>query len=74
MSAGVGHSLEVWAGIECSLNRVGDQYVDQLQRGGQYVRPDDIDRLAALGVRSVRFPVLWERVEALGERAWDWVG
>ena len=73
MSARAGHSLEVWAGIECSLNRVGDQYVDQLRRGGQYIRPDDIDRLAGLGVRSVRFPVLWERVEALGERAWDWV-
>ena len=73
MSARVRHSLEVWAGIECSLNRVGDRYVDQLQRGGQYVRPDDIDRLAALGVRSVRFPILWERVEALGDRAWEWV-
>jgi dTDP-4-dehydrorhamnose reductase len=67
------HLPEVWAGIECSLNRVGDRYVDQLQRGGQYARPDDIERLAALGVRAVRFPVLWERVEALGERAWDWV-
>jgi dTDP-4-dehydrorhamnose reductase len=73
VSADAGHSLEVWAGIECSLNRVGDQYVDQLHRGGTYVRPDDVQRLAALGVRAVRFPVLWERVEALGEQAWDWV-
>ena len=64
--------MEVWAGIECSLNRVGNNFADQLTRGGQYRRPDDIDRLAALGVRAVRFPVLWERVVALGEAAWDW--
>jgi dTDP-4-dehydrorhamnose reductase len=64
--------VEVWAGIECSLNRVGDHYTDQLARGGQYRRPDDIDRLAALGVRAIRFPVLWERVVALGAAAWDW--
>jgi dTDP-4-dehydrorhamnose reductase len=65
--------MEVWAGIECSLNRVGERYADQLQRGGHYERPEDMDRLASLGVRAVRFPVLWERVEALGDTAWQWV-
>ncbi len=64
--------VEVWAGIECSLNRVGNRYGDQLVRGGQYDRPEDVDRLAALGVRAVRFPVLWERVVALGASAWKW--
>ncbi len=65
--------LEVWAGIECSLNRINDRYVDQLERGGHYDRPDDVDRLAALGVSAVRFPVLWERIEELGGEAWTWV-
>jgi dTDP-4-dehydrorhamnose reductase len=65
--------LEVWAGIECSLNRVGDRYVDQLDRGGLYERPDHgVDLLAGLGVGAVRFPVLWERVVAHGDAAWDW--
>src|SRR5512134_1271782 len=64
--------VEVWAGIECSYNRVGDRYADQLERGGVYDRPDDVERLAELGVTAIRFPVLWERVESLGEAAWRW--
>jgi len=72
VAALVRQPVEVWAGIECSLNRVGNRYGDQLVRGGQYDRPEDVDRLAALGVRAVRFPVLWERVVALGASAWKW--
>ena len=64
--------VEMWAGVECSLNRVEDRYFDQLQRGGHYERPDDIERLAALGVRVVRFPVLWERHTEGGQSAWQW--
>ena len=65
--------VELWAGIECSYNRVGDGFSDQLERSGGYGRPDDIDRLAELGVTAVRFPVLWERVTELGPEAWRWV-
>jgi dTDP-4-dehydrorhamnose reductase len=63
--------LEVWAGIECSYNRVGDTYFDQLDHSGVYDHPAYLDALISLGVKSVRFPVLWERVCALGERAWE---
>ncbi|HEX6053790.1 MAG TPA: hypothetical protein VFZ21_31185, partial [Gemmatimonadaceae bacterium] len=66
MQAGV----ELWAGIECSYNRVGNRFSDQLERSGGYCRPDDIDRLAELGVTAVRFPVLWERVAEFGPDAW----
>jgi dTDP-4-dehydrorhamnose reductase len=65
-------AVEVWAGFECSYNRVGDAYFDQVARGGVYDRPDDLDRLADLGVTAMRFPVVWERVCALGEHAWAW--
>src|SRR5215207_8579958 len=65
-------AVDVWAGIECSYNRVGDRYFDQIDRSGGYDRPDDIDRLAGLGVTAVRFPVLWERHRALGDASWDW--
>jgi dTDP-4-dehydrorhamnose reductase len=51
---------EVWAGIECTVNRVGDRYFDQLVSNGHHRRPDDLDRLAALGIRAVRYPILWE--------------
>ncbi len=52
---------EVWAGPECTLNRVGDRYFDQLAMTGHDARLDDLDRLAGLGVKKVRYPVLWER-------------
>ena len=56
--------LQLWAGFECTLNRVGDVQHDQLELTGHYHRLDDLDRLAALGIRTVRYPVLWERIEA----------
>ena len=62
--------LEVWAGIECTYNRVGDRYRDQLARARHYERPEDIDRLADLGVTRVRYPVLWERHAHGGDAAW----
>jgi dTDP-4-dehydrorhamnose reductase len=65
-------ALEVWAGIECTVNRVGDQYFDQLTRNGHAERCDDLDRIAALGVRAMRYPVLWERVAPHGVERADW--
>ena len=57
--------LELWAGCECTLNRVGDVQHDQLALTGHYGRLDDLDRLAELGVRTIRYPILWERIESL---------
>ena len=54
--------LELWAGLECTLNRVGDRQHDQLAFAGHYDRLGDLERLAELGVRTIRYPVLWERV------------
>jgi dTDP-4-dehydrorhamnose reductase len=54
--------LEIWAGFECTLNRVRDTQHDQLALAGHYDRLDDLDRLAALGVRTIRYPILWERI------------
>lgn len=63
--------LELWAGPECTLNRVGERWFDQLEATGWAQRPDDVDRLASLGVARVRFPLLWERVERR-EGEFDW--
>ena len=67
-------SLELWAGIECTVNRMGDRYVDQLELSGHASRPGDLDLFADLGIRTVRYPVLWERTAPDGvERAdWSW--
>src|SRR5918993_957497 len=66
--------LELWGGVECTVNRVGDSYFDQLERTGHAARADDLDLFAGLGLRRMRYPVLWERVAPGGlERAdWSW--
>jgi dTDP-4-dehydrorhamnose reductase len=53
-------SLELWGGIECTLNRVGTRYHDQLQFSGHAGRISDIQALGSLGLRALRYPVLWE--------------
>ena len=66
--------LELWAGVECTVNRVGDSYSDQLERSGHALRSGDLERLALLGVRKVRYPVLWERTapESTDRPDWSW--
>lgn len=54
---------ELWVGAECTINRVGDRWRDQAILTGFRDRPDDLDRLAALGAKRVRLPLLWEHVE-----------
>ena len=64
--------LEIWGGIECTLNRVGERYLDQAIRSGYDKRADDPARIAALGVRALRFPILWEKTAPLDLAAADW--
>lgn len=66
-ASSAGRELALWAGAECTVNRVGELYFDQLERTGHASRLDDIERLVALGARAVRFPVLWERTAPRGE-------
>ncbi len=61
--------LEMWAGVECTINRVGNRFRDQLAHAGHYDRPEDADRIADLGVKAVRWPILWER-HAANPDAW----
>ena len=65
---------ELWAGVECTVNRVGDRYFDQLERSGHARRGEDLDLFAALGARAIRYPVLWERTapDGLATADWSW--
>jgi len=54
--------LELWGGVECTIVRLGDQYRDQTRETGHFDRSDDIDLIARLGVKCVRYPILWEAV------------
>ncbi|MDZ8079047.1 MAG: family 1 glycosylhydrolase [Nostoc sp. DcaGUA01] len=64
--------LEVWAGVECTVNRVGEEYFDQLERNGHATRLDDLDLFAELGIHAIRYPVLWERIAPNGLENADW--
>jgi dTDP-4-dehydrorhamnose reductase len=65
-------ALELWGGVECTVNRVGEAYFDQVRKSGHHDRADDIARFAAIGFRAIRYPVLWERVAPNGLAAADW--
>lgn len=64
--------LEVWGGVECTVNRVGEEYLDQLERNGHATRLDDLDLFAELGIHAIRYPVLWERIAPNGLENADW--
>ncbi|MEH2248462.1 family 1 glycosylhydrolase [Nostoc sp.] len=64
--------LEVWAGVECTVNRVGNEYFDQLECNGHAMRLDDLDLFAELGIKAIRYPVLWERIAPDGLENADW--
>lgn len=64
--------IALWGGVECTINRVGERLFSQLDRSGHLARVHDLDAFAALGLRAVRQPVLWEQVEAHGRRRPDW--
>ena len=56
--------IEVWGGVECTLNRVGEEFHSQLESNGHLRRIEsDLDAFASLGISAIRYPVLWELVE-----------
>ena len=73
LSQVAGAPLEVWGGIECSVVRVGDTWRDQVHETGHHHRAAlDLDLLAALGLRTLRYPVLWERLASEDAAGWEW--
>lgn len=72
MKSGQAEYPELWGGIECTYNRVSNHYHSQLAMNGHLNRPEDLDLIAALGIRTLRYPVLWEMVAPGGLCAPDW--
>lgn len=65
--------LQLWGGVECSVVRVGDGWRDQVRETGHHARAGDLDAIAALGIRTLRYPVLWERCSpGPASCGWDW--
>lgn len=72
-TSGASKKVEIWGGIECTVNRVGDRYFDQLALSGHAERiEEDLERFASLGIRMLRYPVLWERVAPDSPADFDW--
>src|SRR4051794_22299461 len=70
----VNEQLEIWGGLECTVNRVNDQYFSQMEWNGHAVREGDLERFASLGIRKLRYPILWERTapESIAQADWSW--
>lgn len=65
--------MELWGGVECTINRVHDVFYDQLEYSAHRSRyVEDMERFAALGIKALRTALHWERFEETGSWAeWD---
>jgi dTDP-4-dehydrorhamnose reductase len=64
--------IELWGGIECSVNRVGDVYHDQLELAGYYDNQSKTDAVLSLNFKTLRFPILWEKHQPVADNEPDW--
>ena len=66
----VGEPLEFWGGVEYTYNRVGERYFDQTEFSGHARRMTEYEMFANLGIRTLRFGLLWEYYER--DQSWRW--
>jgi dTDP-4-dehydrorhamnose reductase len=64
--------MAIWGGVECTVNRVGDRWFNQLECSGHAQRAGDLELIADLGIRTLRYPVLWELNAPRSCEAIDW--
>jgi dTDP-4-dehydrorhamnose reductase len=67
-------TVPVWGGIECTVNRLGNNYNNQLARNGHMHRLGDLELIADLGIKTLRYPVIWETIapDSLEDLDWSW--
>jgi len=64
--------LELWGGIECTVVQIGNEFRNQCEETGHLQRLDDLDAIAALGIRTMRYPVVWESIAPDHPDVCDW--
>src|SRR3954469_2064530 len=68
----ISETLELWGGPECTIVRIGDQFRNELEETGHLGRIEDLDAIAEAGIRTVRYPVLWETTSPHDPDECDW--
>ncbi len=65
--------MELWGGVECTINRVHDTYYDQLGRSGHRERGGaDLELFAEVGIQTLRTALHWEVFAKTGcWKQWD---
>jgi len=58
--------------MECTVNRVENRFHSQLARRSRNERLADLERVASLGIRRLRFPLLWEELAPDDPEKIDW--
>ncbi len=66
--------LALWGGFECTVMRMRDEFRNQIAETGHTGRIGDLDAIAALGIKTLRYPVLWETIapEDPDKSDWQW--
>ncbi|HEY8381532.1 MAG TPA: family 1 glycosylhydrolase [Microvirga sp.] len=64
--------LALWGGLECTVVQIGDEFRNQIEETGHLHRIDDLDAIAALGIRTLRYPVVWESIAPDHPDHCDW--
>ena len=62
--------IEVWGGVEYTFNRVRETYFDQMLLSGHKDRTTDYELFLNLGIKTLRFGLLWEHHEL--DPSWHW--
>jgi dTDP-4-dehydrorhamnose reductase len=63
---------EIWGGLECTINRREDIFKDQLHHSNHYERKGDLEAFGHLGIKAIRYPVLWEKHVRQKDEVIDW--
>lgn len=65
-------SLALWGGLECTVARINNGFRNQIKETGHHTRPADLDLIAALGLRTLRYPVLLETISPDHPERQEW--
>ncbi len=63
---------EIWGGVECSHVLINGMVRDQVQETGHRSRLSDLDLIAGLGLKTLRYPLLWAKIAARSPPDFAW--